>query len=156
MTLVNDQLVKRNSYGAPVLHYDAIDSLRWDGIYSYDVIAIQRETLIPFSLATKEVTFEKPKTKLPHSIQQRTVIIPLHYPDRISLQIFVYDRATDLKLLTSKQVFDPLQDKSIEINLGDPLDDGIKQFLIIISDGMAKRALEFYYSVNQAGALVKQ
>lgn len=152
--LVNEQSVKRNAYGAPELAYIALDSLDREGVYTYRVFGIHRETLIPHYLWVRQVTFIEPKNKL--VVQQRIVIVPVSYPHKTILRILIYDRLTDKKLLNYRHAFDPVRNKSIEVYLGDLLDKGIKEFLILVSDVNEKQALEFYYSVNRRGELVKE
>lgn len=143
--LINDQPVKRNAYGAPLLDYQATDSLGREGVYTYYVFGIRRETQIPFLWAARAVTYTtKPKPKI--AVHERVVTVPLGHQSKIVLKVFVYDRATDKKIWTSKQVFDPAKSKSFEINMGGFLDSGVRNFLIIVSDDEAKEALEFYYT----------
>jgi hypothetical protein len=132
-----------------------LDSLTREGIYTYEVYGIQRETFIPLSLAVRQVTVTKPKAPLPRLPRQRAVRIPLHYAEKTSIAIIVYDRATDKKLKTSKHVFDPDNTSYIELFLGEELDSGVNQFLILVSDGKAKEATEFYFDYRN-GRFVKE
>jgi len=54
-----------NTYGAPILHYETSDSLRSEGVYSYQIYGIQKETLVPSLLVVQKVSYYKSLSNLP-------------------------------------------------------------------------------------------
>lgn len=143
--LLREQMIRRNTFGTPELVYSVFDSLEQEGIYTYEVYGIRRETFIPISLAVQEVAFTKPKEPLPPAELQRVVRIALPFTEKTPIIVMVYDRTTNKKVQASKQIFDPNKTIIIELDLSAVLNSGVNQFLILVSDGKAKEVTEFYY-----------
>lgn len=153
--LLKEQMIRRNAFGIPELVYSVFDSLSQEGIYTYEVYGIRRETFIPISLAVQEVALTKPKEPLPPPEQQRAVRIALYFTEKTSIMVLVYDRTTNKKVHASKQIFDPNKTVNIELDLSEALNSGVNQFLILVTDGKAKEATEFYYKYHN-GRFIKE
>ena len=152
-TLINEQPVILNTYGAPILHYETSDSLRSEGVYRYQIYGIQKETLVPSLLVVQKVSYYKSPSNLP---AQRIISLQLDYPDKMKFQVVVYDRLAYKTLSRSVYEFDSTMHRRFEINVGDFLDAGVKEFMILLSNPNSKQGLEFYYRVGKNGTLVKE
>lgn len=151
--LIGEQSVRRNAYGFAFLDYETSDTLIEEGNYQYRVFSIQKETLLPQLMAEREVRYFRP---VPKPVQQRAIKLSLEYPDKTLLQVLVYDRTNNKKLSATMHKFSAILDRDLEIDLGDFLDSGVKQFLVLVSDSNAKGALEFYYRIDRNGKFVRE
>jgi hypothetical protein len=150
---ITEQAVSRNSYGAYVLSYSAADSLQDKGVYSYQIVGIQKQTEFPSLLVTRSVEYSESLPKVP---PQRSVTLQLDFKERTPFNVLVYDNSADALLKKFTTEFKETKNRSLEIDLGEFIDKGLKQFFILVSDGDARQALEFYYAVDGQGRLVMQ
>jgi len=74
----------------------------------------------------------------------------------MKFQVVVYDRLAYKTLSRSVYEFDSTMHRKFEINVGDFLDTGVKEFMILLSNSNSKQGLEFYYRVGKNGTLVKE
>jgi hypothetical protein len=70
--------------------------------------------------------------------------------------VVVYDRLTYKTLLRSIHELDTTLGGKFEINVGDFLDAGVKEFMVLLSESNSKEAMESYYKVGKGGSLVKE
>ncbi|CAN5188546.1 hypothetical protein BH09BAC3_BH09BAC3_01750 [soil metagenome] len=148
-TIIDEQPVRKNAYGASFQDYGKIDTLN-EGDYKYYVFGIQKETMIPQLLMQRDVRYSK---ALPKLEKDTFVMLNLHYPEKMPFQILVYDLATDKMLRSSKHEFETVRDKNFKVDLSEFLNKGITQFLILASN--EKQALEFYFTMNPNGRFIK-
>ena len=150
---IKEQTVSRNSYGAYVLSYSATDSLQKGGTYEYRIFGIQKLTQLPFLLATRVVDYAEPKPKV---LIQRSIILHLDFKEKTPFKVLIYDDIADALLKKFTTELEENKNHSLEIDLGEFIDNGLKQFMILVSDDNARQGLEFYYAVDEQGGLVKQ
>ena len=142
---IQEQFVSRNSYGAHILNYSAADSLQKIGTYIYRIMGIQKQNQFPFLVAEYTIEYQESKSKV-HP--QKSVDLNLNFKDKTSFKVLIYDD-TDQKMLRKEiKEFDVKTDCSFTIDLGEFIDKGLRQFMILISVEDTQRALEFYYFFN--------
>lgn len=150
---IQEQTVSRNSYGAYILNYTASDSLQNEGTYIYRILGIQTQTQFPFLLATEVITYSEPPSKDP---LQRSVKLNLAFKDKTLFKLLVYDEATHSLLKKQIAEFDLTRDRPYEVDLSEFIDQGSKEFMILVSDADAREALQFYYKVDGHGRLIQE
>ena len=150
---IQEQPVSRNSYGAYILDYSASDSLHREGTYIYKVLGIQKETQVPFLLVARVVEYAEPKPKTP---QQRNVKLNLDFKDQTPFTVLIYDAVLQTMLQKQNVVFEKPRDYPFNIELGDFIDQGLKTFMILVTNSDTREALEFYYRLDGGGQFIKE
>ncbi|MBK5278034.1 MAG: hypothetical protein JJE09_04125 [Bacteroidia bacterium] len=142
-----------NSYGAPVLYYSASDSLVKEGTYIYRIYGIQKQTQMPYLLVNRVVKYHEPK---PKQQLQRSIKLNLKLADKTPFQVLVYDEATNTLLKKYKKEFDVTFDQQHEVDLGEFIDRGLRNFMILVADGNSRDALTLYYTFDLKGNLIQR
>ena len=149
---MREQPVARNSYGAYILNYTATDSLQKEGTYIYRIVGIQKQTQFPFLLVARLVEYVEPTSK---PVAQRKVSLKLNFTNRVPFSVVVYDDIAHSVLRKQVEEFDERKDRPFEINLGEFIDKGIKQFMILVSNDYTGETLEFSYRSDVQGRLIQ-
>ena len=149
---IQEQPVSRNSYGAHVLYYSTSDSLQNEGTYIYRIMGIQKQTQVPFLLVVRVVEYTEPKSKAP---PQRSVMLNLTLEDKTIFKVLVYDVATQHVLRKQNLEFDKTRDTDFEVDLGEFIDQGVKQFMILVTEIDSAEAQEFYFTLDGQHQLIK-
>ena len=150
---IQEQSVSRNSYGAYILNYSASDSLQKEGTYVYRILGIQKQTQFPYLLVTSLFEYVESKPKAP---VQRSVSLNLKFEDKAHVKVVVYDNVAHVVLRKQIEEFNKAQDHPFEIDLGEFIDQGLRQFLILVSDTDSREPLEFYFRVDSQGQLIQE
>jgi hypothetical protein len=149
---IHEQSVSRNSYGAHVLNYSASDSLQKEGPYIYRIMGVQKQTQVPFLLVARVVEYTEPKPKAP---PQRSVTLNLILEHKTIFKVLVYDVATQHVLRKQNLEFDKARDTVFEVDLGEFIDQGVKQFMILVTEIDSPEAQEFYFTLDGQDQLIK-
>ncbi len=150
---IHEQPVSRNTYGAYVLDYSASDSLQKEGTYIYKILGIQKQTQVPFLLVARVVEYAEPKPKAP---QQRSVKLNLVFKDKTPFTVLIYDAVLQTMLQKRNVEFEEIRDHPFNIELGDFIDHGLKNFMILITNSDTREALEFYYRLDGEGQFIQE
>lgn len=153
--LVNEQPIRRNTYGAYELRYMLTDTLPGPGVYSFKIFGEQIDSDELVLLATEYARYD---VKVPVAMQpiQRELILTLNYEEGTPFKIMVIDPNTSAELYKHQQRFEAGRDRDFKIDLGTYIDKGKKEFMIIISDFSTRGSKEFFYTLDAKGKLVRQ
>lgn len=154
-SLIREEAVIRNAYGKPKFDYQVADSLIKEGLYTYRVFAVERENFTLVPLVTQQVTFLTPRPVQKAPDPERSVKITLPFKDRIPVDIIIYDQKNDEKKRATRVWFDPARSTTLDIPMGDLLDQGMVKFLVLVANSQSKEALEFYYTYTR-GRFVRE
>lgn len=142
---IHEQSVSRNSYGAYILTYSVTDSLQKEGMYIYRIIGVQKQNQFLFPLAERAIEYQEPRPKAP---LQKSITLNLDFKDEKSFKVLIYDETDNTMLRKQIEEFDEKTDHPFTIDLGEFIDKGLRQFMILISDEDSQEALQFHYFFN--------
>ena len=114
-----------NTAGKYITNYSVTDLLTTAGIYTYEVIAIYKDSELKEVLDRETVSF-KPSATLDPFLH-----ISLDYKTGTKIQLMLIDEMHDVVLKQNTFVFDAKRDQQQKIYIGDYLDKGINHFLVV-------------------------
>ncbi len=153
--VVNEQPIRRNTYGAYELRYMLTDTLPGPGVYTFKIFGEQIGSDELVLLTTEYVRYDV-ETPVPVQQIQRELILTLSYEEDTPFKIVVIDPITSEELYKYQQRFEAIRDRNFKIDLGAYIDKGKKEFMIITSDFSAKGSKELFYKLDAKGKLIKQ
>ncbi|MBY0433639.1 MAG: hypothetical protein K2U26_05980 [Cyclobacteriaceae bacterium] len=149
--LVNQQPIKRNTYGSYDVRYSFQDTLTNDELYTYKIFGIQKENEEPILMTTEFARYQPEKVKIE---VERELLLSLNYPQGQLFSVMIFDAKSNEQLFKHLGTFDPQKDTLFKADLGKAIDQGVREFLVIITDFSTRGALERYYSINRQGKFV--
>lgn len=114
-----------NTAGKYITNYSAMDVLSTAGIYTYEVIAVYKDSLLKEVLDRESVSFS-PSVNLDPFLH-----VSLDYKTGTKIQLMLIDEIRDVVLKQNTFVFNAKQDTQQKIYIGDYLDKGISHFLVV-------------------------
>ena len=114
-----------NAAGKYITNYSATDVLATEGIYTYEIIALYKNSELKEVLDRETVSF-RPSASLDPFLH-----VSLDYKTGTKIQLMLVDELRDVVLKQNTFVFDARRDKQQKIYIGDYLDKGISHFLVV-------------------------
>jgi hypothetical protein len=114
-----------NAAGKYITNYSAMDALSAAGIYTYDVVAVYKDSYL------KEVLDRQTITYRPSENHDPFLHVSLDYKTGTKIQLMLVDEMRDVVLKQNTFVFDAKRDTQQKIYIGDYLNKGINNFLVI-------------------------
>ena len=114
-----------NTAGKYITNYSVTDLLTMAGIYTYEVVAIYKDSELKEVLDRETVSF-KPSATLDPFLH-----VSLDYKTGTKIQLMLIDEMHDVVLKQNTFLFDAKRDQQQKIYIGDYLDKGISHFLVV-------------------------
>lgn len=114
-----------NTAGKYITNYATTDVLSTEGIYTYEIIAIYKDSQLKEVLDRETVSY-RPSEHYDHFLH-----VSLNYKTGTKIQVMLVDAMRDVVLKQNTFVFDAKQDQQQDIYIGDYLDKGISHFLVV-------------------------
>jgi hypothetical protein len=114
-----------NTAGKYITNYSATDVLSEAGIYTYEVIAVYKDSQLKEVLDRELITF-RPLASLDPYLH-----VSLDYKTGTKVQLMLIDEMRDVVLKQNTFVFNARHDQQQKIYIGDYLDKGINHFLVV-------------------------
>jgi len=114
-----------NTAGKYITNYSATDVLSTAGIYTYEIIAVYKDSQLKEVLDRKSVTF-RPSESLDPFLH-----VSLDYKTGTKVQLMLIDEMRDVVLKQNTFVFNAKHDQQQKIYIGDYLDKGINHFRVV-------------------------
>jgi hypothetical protein len=114
-----------NAAGKYITNYSTTDALSAEGIYTYEVVAIYKDSQLKEVLDRETVSFQTSEHLNPF------LHVSLDYKTGTKVQLMLIDEMHDVVLKQTTFVFDAKYDQQQKIYIGDYLEAGISHFLVV-------------------------
>lgn len=114
-----------NTVGKYITNYSIVDALSEAGIYTYEVVAIYKDSQVKEVLDRQSVTYRPSENSDPF------LHVSLDYKTGTKIQLMLVDEIRDVVLKQNSFVFDAKRDQQQKIYIGNYLDKGINHFLVV-------------------------
>lgn len=133
-----------NTVGKYITQYSITDALSAAGVYTYEVVAIYKDSHLKEVLDRESVSF-RPSASLDPFLH-----VSLAYKTGTKIQLMLVDEMRDVVLKQNSFVFDAKRDQQQKIYIGDYLDKGITHFLVVSTNlkTFEKRVYKFEVTNN--------
>jgi len=155
--LIREMNVSFNALGVMATRYMMPDTLPAPGSYTFEVLGQFADASPPMLLAEHQVTWDGKNLRFSPPLPPKTIaVFPLAGRTGASIELVLFNVENSDRLWTRKVTYDPNKHATMELDLAPWLKRGAKRFLVLVIDEQEREPVEYYFTTDRDGNVVRE